>query len=83
MIYFTSDMHFFHERIIRHCGRPFRDVQEMNERLIQNWNGTVGPDDEVYILGDVTMKGPEQAFAVLSRLSGKKYQHQHKTIHAQ
>ena len=73
MIYFTSDMHFFHERIIRHCGRPFRDALEMNEKIIQNWNNTVSPDDEVFLLGDVTMKGPEQAFAVLSRLTGKKY----------
>ncbi len=73
MIYFTSDQHFYHEKIIRHCSRPFQDAQEMNEKIIQNWNSVVLPDDEVYILGDVTMKGPEQAFAVLSRLSGKKY----------
>ena len=73
MIYFTSDLHFYHDKIIRHCDRPFRDAQEMNEKIIQNWNNTVSPDDEVYILGDVTMKGPEQAFAVLSRLAGKKY----------
>ena len=45
----------------------------MNEKIIQNWNDTVSPDDEVYILGDVTMKDSEQAFAVLSRLSGKKF----------
>ena len=73
MIFFTADLHFYHEKIIRHCSRPFRDVQEMNEKIIQNWNNTVSPDDEVFLLGDVTMKGPEQAFAVLSRLSGKKY----------
>ena len=73
MIYFTSDLHFYHEKIIRHCNRPFSDAQEMNEKLIQNWNSVVTLTDEVYILGDVTMKGPEQAFAVLSRLSGKKY----------
>lgn len=73
MIYFTSDLHFYHEKIIRHCNRLFADAQEMNERLIENWNCTVGPDDDVYILGDVTMKGPEHAFAVLSRLAGRKY----------
>ena len=73
MIYFTSDLHFYHEKIIHHCSRPFADAQEMNEKLIQNWNSVVQPDDEVYILGDVTMKGPEQAFAALSRLSGIKY----------
>ena len=73
MIYFTADLHFCHEKIIRQCNRPFKEVQEMNEKLIKNWNSVVLPDDEVYILGDVTMKGPEQAFAVLSRLAGKKY----------
>ena len=36
-------------------------------------NSIVSPEDDVYILGDVTMKGPELAFAVLSRLVGKKY----------
>ena len=45
----------------------------MNEKIIKNWNSVVQPEDEIYILGDVTMKGPEQAFAVLSRLSGKKF----------
>ncbi len=73
MIYFTADLHFYHDKIIHHCNRPFRDVQEMNETLVLNWNSVVRPEDEVYILGDVTMKGPEQAFAVLSRLSGNKY----------
>lgn len=73
MIFFTSDLHSYHEKIIHHCGRPFRDVQVMNEKLIHNWNSIVSPDDDVYILGDVTMKGPELAFAVLSRLVGKKY----------
>ena len=73
MIYFTSDLHFYHKKIIHHCNRPFKDAQEMNETLIQNWNSLVKPNDEVYVLGDVTMKGPEQAFAALSRLSGIKY----------
>ena len=73
MIYFTADLHFYHEKIIHHCNRPFRDLQEMNEKLILNWNSVVRPEDEVYVLGDVTMKGPEKAFAVLSRLSGRKY----------
>ena len=73
MIYFTSDLHFYHDKIIRHCNRPFKDAQEMNEKIIKNWNSVVSPDDEVYILGDVTMKGPEQAFEIMCRLSGVKY----------
>ena len=31
-VWFTSDTHFGHENIIRFCGRPFRDVEEMNAK---------------------------------------------------
>lgn len=73
MIFFTSDLHFYHEKIIHHCNRPFQDAQVMNEKIINNWNSVVRPEDDVFILGDVTMKGPEKAFAVLSRLAGNKF----------
>ena len=73
MIYFTSDQHFYHENMIRRMGRPFADAQEMNETLVANWNRRVGPRDEVYILGDVTMKGPTEAETMLRLLNGKKY----------
>lgn len=73
MIYFTSDQHFFHDKIIKFANRPFYDADEMNKKLIQNWNNTVTHDDSVYILGDVTMKGPEYAMSVLKQLKGKKY----------
>lgn len=73
MIYFTSDLHFYHDNIIHHCQRPYWSSDDMNDSLIEKWNNTVGPDDEVYILGDVTMEGPEKAFAILSQLKGIKY----------
>lgn len=73
MIYFTSDQHFYHENMIRRMGRPFANAQDMNETLVENWNRRVGPEDEVYILGDVTMKGPAEAETMLRRLHGRKY----------
>lgn len=54
-IWFTSDHHFWHQNVIKYCGRPFKDVQEMNEILIANWNSVVMPDDLVYYLGDFSM----------------------------
>ena len=45
----------------------------MNDNIIENWNSVVLPDDEVYILGDVTMEGPEKAWQMLSQLKGIKY----------
>ena len=73
MIYFTSDLHFYHDNIIYHCQRPYWSSEDMNDSLIENWNEAVGPDDEVYILGDVTMEGPEKAWQMLSQLRGIKY----------
>lgn len=73
MIYFTADLHFYHGNIIRATNRPFRDADEMNRTLIQKWNERVNFDDEIYILGDFTMKGPELATAILSGLKGTKH----------
>ena len=33
-VFFTSDTHFNHTNIIRFCSRPFKDVEHMNETLI-------------------------------------------------
>jgi calcineurin-like phosphoesterase family protein len=74
MVYFTSDTHFCHEKIIRLCGRPFVNIKQMNETLIQNWNSCITNDDEVYILGDFAYKGTEiQINKIVERLKGKKY----------
>ena len=50
MIYFTADLHFYHDKIIKHTGRPFHNSDEMDRVLIHNWNNAIKPDDEVYIL---------------------------------
>ena len=73
MIYFTSDLHFYHKNIIKYAKRPFDSVEEMNEKLIKNWNNRIKSEDEVYILGDFTMKGAEYAVEILRKLKGKKY----------
>ncbi|MDR2932048.1 MAG: metallophosphoesterase family protein [Oscillospiraceae bacterium] len=73
MIFFTSDLHFGHENIIRHCNRPFASADEMDAALTRNWNAVVGEKDEIYILGDFTMRPAVEAHRCLTRLNGHKY----------
>ena len=74
MIFFTADTHFNHANIINFCKRPFSDVIHMNETIIKNWNSKVNYDDEIYILGDITIsRSGLEANKILERLNGKKY----------
>ena len=52
-IFFTSDHHFGHTNILKFCNSPFNSIEQMNEELIKRWNEKIGPDDEVYHLGDL------------------------------
>lgn len=73
--FFISDTHFFHTNIIKYCGRPFADADEMNSKMISNWNKVVGPNDYVYHLGDVACGygGDDRALAeLLFSLNGRK-----------
>jgi calcineurin-like phosphoesterase family protein len=54
--FFTADHHFGHENIIKHCKRPFADVEEMNRVMVERWNAVVGPNDIVYHVGDIAYK---------------------------
>lgn len=51
-VFFTSDTHFNSERTLELSRRPFSSVQEMNDKIISNWNNTVKSDDVVFHLGD-------------------------------
>jgi len=57
MIFFTSDLHFNHSAVIGFCDRPFKNVEEMNERLINNINQRCKPEDTLYHIGDFAFRG--------------------------
>ncbi|KEQ05103.1 metallophosphoesterase family protein [Pseudorhizobium pelagicum] len=74
MIYFTSDTHFGDARVLRIDRRPFANMVEHDAALIKTWNDTIGPDDEVWHLGDVmSSRSTEDAELLLSRLNGRKH----------
>ena len=75
MIYYTSDLHLGHKNIIKYEKRPFKDIFEMTDILIENWNSVVKPTDTVYHLGDFAFKNsymtPERIIYILStKLNG-------------
>lgn len=69
-IFITSDTHFYHTNIIKYCNRPFESVEEMNEKLIENWNNVVNKYDTVYHLGDFCIGDRKQITETAHRLRG-------------
>lgn len=53
--WFSSDLHLWHDNIIKYCKRPFKDSKEMNEALLTYHNERVKPGDLWYNLGDICM----------------------------
>lgn len=72
MIYFTSDLHFNHNKDFIYKARGFNSVEEMNEKIIDNFNSVVDYADPVYILGDVVLGDIESGIECLKRLNGRK-----------
>lgn len=71
-IFFTSDLHFGHENVLKFDNRPFQTVEEMDEELIRRWNNKVGKGDLVYVLGDMIWKTEtNEAAALIKKLNGQ------------
>jgi calcineurin-like phosphoesterase family protein len=69
-LFFTSDSHFGDHRVLNLYKRPFASVAEMDAALVASWNAVVGPEDEVWHLGDFALRGAD---ALLARLNGRKH----------
>ena len=66
MIWFTSDTHFGHERVLGFTNRPFDNIHEMNNAYVENINKKVKQEDELYILGDFRMYMPVKVDRAMS-----------------
>lgn len=68
-IWFWSDPHFHHKNICRLSNRPFSSVEEMNEKLIDNFNSVVKQGDRVFCLGDFSFGRQEETEKIFNRLN--------------
>lgn len=73
-IFFTSDLHFNHNREFIFNERGFSSINEMNEAIVNNWNNVVEDNDDVYVLGDLMLggsEGSETGVNLIKRLNGR------------
>ena len=75
-IFLTSDLHFNHDREFIWKVRGFSSVNEMNEEIITRFNSRVSRNDDVYILGDLSLGGGtpdvlETNRKLIERLNGR------------
>ena len=76
-MWITSDQHFDHDAMVYTLtnadgspARVFESVDAMNERMVEEWNAVVRPQDHVYCLGDIALKRSGLRF--VARLHGHK-----------
>jgi calcineurin-like phosphoesterase family protein len=69
-----SDTHFGDLRVLRFDHRPFATLDAHDEAVVARWNEVVGPDDEVWHLGDFALgPSPERSAELLASLNGTKH----------
>ena len=70
--YYIADLHLGHADVIRFDGRPFSDLNEMHQVIIDRWNSTVKATDTVYILGDFCWAKESEWPFYVAPLAGQK-----------
>lgn len=71
-IWFTSDLHFGHDKEFIWKARGFENIEEMNKTIIERFNSKVQPEDTVYILGDSMLGDAAIGEECLKQLNGNK-----------
>lgn len=71
-VFFTGDLHFGHENVLKFDNRPFTTVEEMDAELIRRRNNKVSNGDLIYVLGDMIWKtSNDDAPSLIKSLNGQ------------
>lgn len=71
-VFFTSDFHYDHDREFIWGVRGYKNVEEMNETQVKNWNSVITNNDYVFHLGDLKFGRNVTYEDVLRRLNFKR-----------
>lgn len=69
--FFTSDLHLGHKNVLEFDKRPFRDVDHMDQVLLNNIKSTVPPGSILYFVGDVGMGDDDRVRRFLGQISDR------------
>lgn len=70
-IYFSSDLHFSHDKHFIYEPRGFPNITEMNETIVKNFNSIITNNDDLYLLGDCILGNSASSLEYLQQLNGK------------
>jgi calcineurin-like phosphoesterase family protein len=73
MIWMTSDLHLGHRKPFLYEPRGFSSIEEHDQKIVDNWNAVVRPDDDVYVLGDVMLQDNINGIKRWNELNGNKF----------
>lgn len=72
MNYFIADQHVGHENVLKFDNRKWTDIRVHDQELMKRWNDTVGMEDTVYILGDISWMNSTKTIEYFKQLNGSK-----------
>lgn len=71
-IWLIGDTHFGHHNILKYCNRPFKNTDEMDNKIISNWNSVVKKLDKIIVVGDFSLDKKENIIKIGNKLNGRK-----------
>lgn len=70
--YYISDLHLGHENAMRRFDhRPFKSLEEQDKAIIENINRVVLPQDNLFLLGDVSWYNPAKTAELIKQIKCK------------
>ena len=74
MRWFTADLHFGHKNILEYQpNRLYPTPESMEAGIMEEWNRVVKPEDEVWVLGDLSLGRSSDIKQLIPKLNGHKY----------